>query len=130
MEPARRLINWTTATIGASIRVVVSYTNGNGHPESIASAATAPVANVNEPAGGTVPIGGTAAVDLALTASANLSDHVGLGTLHYQWQHDGGSGFTDIGTDQSTYTPVSGDIGDAIRVVVKATPTVTARSSR
>ena len=72
----------------------------------------------NTPPTGTVTITGTAAEDHVLTAVSTLSDADGLGTLHYQWQHDVGSGFVNVGADQSTYTLGDGDIGGTVRVEV------------
>ena len=58
--------------------------------ESVASAATAAVTNVNDAPTGTVTISGTAPEDQVLTASNTLADADGLGAISYQWQRDGG----------------------------------------
>uniref|UniRef100_UPI0005631422 Ig-like domain-containing protein n=1 Tax=Mesorhizobium sp. WSM3224 TaxID=1040986 RepID=UPI0005631422 len=42
------------ADVGATVRVVASYTDGHGTPESVASAATASIANVNDAPTGSV----------------------------------------------------------------------------
>ena len=104
------------------VRVVVSYTDGGGTAEAATSAATAAVAAVNDPHTGGVSITGTATEDQVLTAdTSTLADVDGLGTLHYQWQHDVGSGFVNIGADQATYTLGDGDVGGVVRVVVSYT---------
>src|SRR4051812_29076321 len=72
----------------------------------------------NNPPSGTVTITGAAAKDRVLTANSTLADIDGIGTLHYQWQHDVGSGFVNVGADQSTYTLGDADIGGTVRVVV------------
>ncbi len=56
------------ADVGASIRVVASYPDGHGTPESIPSTATGAVANVNDLPTGSVTIAGTATEDQTLTA--------------------------------------------------------------
>jgi Ca2+-binding RTX toxin-like protein len=110
------------ADVGAQIRVVVSYTDGQGVFESETSGPTAAVANVNDAPTGTVSITGTAAEDQVLTADAStLADADGLGVLHYQWQRDSGSGFVNVGTDQGTYALGDADVGAAIRVVTTYT---------
>jgi hypothetical protein len=78
------------------------------------------------PAHRTVTITGTAAEDQVLMAVSTLADVDVLGTLHYQWQHDVGSGFNNVGADQSTYTLGNSDIGGTVRVV-SCIPTPVAR---
>ena len=91
-----------------AISVVASYTDGHGTPESVASAPTAAVANVNDAPTGAVTISGTATEDQVLTASNTLADADGLGTISYQWQRDG----VDIaGATGTTYTLGDADVG-------------------
>jgi Ca2+-binding RTX toxin-like protein len=108
--------------VGGTVRVVVSYTDGQGFAESATSASTAAIANVNDPHTGGVSITGTAEADQVLTAdTTTLADADGLGTLHYQWQRDSGSGFVNVGSDQSTYALAALDVGAVIRVVTSYT---------
>ena len=108
--------------VGGVVRVIVSYTDGHGTAESATSAATAVIANVNAPHTGGVTIAGTATENQVLTANtATLVDPDVLGTLHYQWQRDSGSGFVNVGTDQATYTLGDADVGGIVRVVVSYT---------
>ena len=109
------------ADVGGVVRVVISYTDGQGFAESANSAWTAVIANVNDPHTGGAAVSGTAAEDQVLTAVSTLADADGLGTLHYQWQHDIGSGFVNVGADQSTYTLGDADIGGVVRVVISYT---------
>ena len=109
------------ADVGGMVRVVVSYTDGQGFAESATSAATAAVAAVNDPHTGGAAITGTATENQVLTAVSTLADADGLGTLHYQWQHDVGSGFVNVGADQSTYTLGDADVGGVVRVVISYT---------
>jgi VCBS repeat-containing protein len=109
--------------VGAVIRVVVSYVDQQGTAEAKTSAATAPVANGNDPHTGGVSITGTATEDQVLTAVSTLADLDGLGTLHYQWQRNTGSGFVNVvgALDQATYTLGDADVGGTVRVVVSYT---------
>jgi Ca2+-binding RTX toxin-like protein len=106
------------ADVGGVVRVVISYTDGQGFSESATSSGTAAIANVNDVHTGGASITGTAAEDGVLTAVSTIADADGLGTLHYQWQHDVGGGFVNVGADQSTYTLGDGDIGGVVRVVI------------
>ena len=104
--------------VGASITVVVSYTDGNGSGEFVTSAAVGPVANVNDAPTGSVTISGTPTEDQTLTASNTLADADGLGVISYQWQRDG----VDIaGATASTYTLLDADVGATITVVASYT---------
>jgi VCBS repeat-containing protein len=110
------------ADVGKAVRVVVSYTDGQGSSETSTSTDTAPIAAINDVPTGTVSITGTTTEDQVLTAVSTLADVDGLGTLHYQWQRDiGGGSYVDVGTDQSTYTLGDADVGKAVRVVVSYT---------
>jgi Ca2+-binding RTX toxin-like protein len=110
------------ADVGATMRVAVSYTDGQGTVETITSAVTALVANVNDAPAGGVTIAGTATEDEVLTAdTSTLTDADGLGTPHYQWQRSNGVGFDDVGLDQATYTLGDADVGTTLRVVVRYT---------
>ncbi|HWW27896.1 MAG TPA: M10 family metallopeptidase C-terminal domain-containing protein [Caulobacter sp.] len=109
------------ADVGGTVRVVVSYTDGQGFANSVTSAASAAISGVNDPHTGGASITGTATEDQVLTAVSTLADVDGLGTLHYQWQHDVGSGYVNVGTDQSTYTLGDADVGGLVRVVISYT---------
>ncbi|PIB93995.1 DUF4347 domain-containing protein [Caulobacter sp. FWC2] len=107
--------------VGGSVRVVVSYTDGQGFSNSVTSTGSSAIAGVNDPHTGGASVTGTVTENQVLTAVSTLADIDGLGTLHYQWQHDVGSGFVNIGTDQSTYTLGDADVGGVVRVVVSYT---------
>ncbi len=78
------------ADVGTNIRVVVSYTDGNGTAESLTSAAVGPVANVNDAPSGAPVVTGTPTEDQTLTANtATIADADGLGAFSYQWQRNG-----------------------------------------
>ncbi|WP_179759136.1 DUF4347 domain-containing protein, partial [Hoeflea halophila] len=79
------------ADVGRAISVKVSYTDGNGTAEGpLTSAATAPVANVNDAPAGVPAITGTVTENETLTAdTSGISDNDGLGAFSYQWMRDG-----------------------------------------
>ena len=97
---------------------MASYTDGHGTPESVTSAATAAVANVNDAPVGAVTISGTATEDQVLTASNTLTDADGLGAITYQWLRDGSD---IVGATSSTYTLGDADVGAAISVMASYT---------
>ncbi|MFZ0269061.1 M10 family metallopeptidase C-terminal domain-containing protein [Caulobacter sp.] len=107
--------------VGGTVRVVVSYTDQQGTAETVTSAATAAIAGVNDPHTGGASITGTATEDQVLTAVSTLADVDGLGALHYQWQHDIGGGYVNVGADQATYTLSDSDVGGLVRVVISYT---------
>jgi predicted outer membrane repeat protein len=103
--------------VGTTISVVASYTDGGGTLESVASAATAPVANLNDDPTGTVTITGTPTEDETLTASNNLADEDGLGTISYQWRSNG----ANVGTGGVTFNLTQAAVGTTISVVASYT---------
>lgn len=106
------------ADVAAEITVVASYTDGGATNESVISAATSVVINVNNAPTGSVSVAGTPTEGETLTASNNLADTDGLGVISYQWQRDG----QDIGrASDATYTLVQDDVGKAISVVASYT---------
>ena len=112
------------ADVGRNIRLVVNYTDGGGRTESVTSAATTLVTNVNDEPTGSVTIDGKMEEDQTLTANVdNVTDADGLGAFSYQWQRSDGSGdFENIANATGeTYTLGDADVGRNIRVVVNYT---------
>ncbi len=109
------------ADVGAAITVTVSWTDDGGTEESLTSAATAAVTDVNDAPTGSVTISGTATQGQTLTAdTSGIADEDGLGTFAYQWKRDG----TDIeGATGETYVLAQADVGAAITVTVTWTDT-------
>ncbi len=111
----------TQADVGSVITVVVSWTDAGGTSESLTSAATASVANVNDLPTGAVTITGTATQGQTLTAdTGTIVDPDGPSSLtfSYQWKRGG----TDInGATSSTYIMTQADVGSVITVVVSWT---------
>ncbi len=109
----------TQDDVGSTIKVQVSYTDGAGTNETLVSAATASVANVNDDPVGSVVVTGTAMVGETLSADASgISDADGLGAFSYRWRR--GILFVP-GETSSTYVLSHLDVGFTIRAVVSYT---------
>lgn len=106
------------ADVDSTITVTASYTDGQGTAESITSAATAAVANVNDPPTGGVTISGTPTEDQTLTAANTLADEDGLGSISYQWKR---GGVAISGATASTHTLTQADVGSTITVTASYT---------
>ena len=104
----------TQADVGQTMAVRVNYTDLQGTPESLISASTTAVVNVNDPTVGSVTINNlTPDLLRTLTVSNNLTDPDGtLALVGYQWQSapDGTNVWIDIvgATGNSFTTNTSG----------------------
>ncbi|MFT7288296.1 MAG: hypothetical protein ACI87W_002414, partial [Halieaceae bacterium] len=78
----------TQADVGNAVTVTASYTDQGGFAESVASAASGAVADVNDAPEGLVLIAGELVVDQTLSASNTLSDVDGMGDVTYTWKAD------------------------------------------
>ena len=109
----------TQAEVDEFVRVSVSYTDGGGTAESLTSAATNAVANVNDGPTGMPTITGTATQGMTLTADISaIMDEDGLGTFTYQWR----AGNTNIkDATASTFVLTQAQVGATITVVVSYT---------
>ena len=106
------------ADVGAVITVIASYTDDQGTAESVSSAGTSAVTNVNNTPTGSVNIGGTPTEDQTLTASNTLADVDGMGPVSYQWYRDG---VAIVGATASTYTLGDADVGTTMTVAASYT---------
>ena len=106
----------TEAEVGKTISVIASYTDGHSTLETVTSAATSAVANLNDAPTGSVTITGTATQGQTLTASNTLADADTLGTITYTWKADG----TGVGTG-TTYLLTEAEVGKAITVTASYT---------
>ena len=111
---------------GKTIKVTVSFTDGEGNPETLTSEATGVVtAEPNTKATGAPIIDGIARVGGTLTADiSGISDDDGLTNVafSYQWTRNDGSGDTEIqDATGSSYTLVKADEGKTIKVRVSFT---------
>ncbi len=107
------------ADVGALMSVRVSYTDGGGTTETVTSAATAAVANVNDTPTGAPQITGTTTEGQTLSANtATIADADGLGLFSYQWNRDG---VAISGATAGSYTLVNADVGSVITLTVAYT---------
>ncbi len=115
---------------GKTIKVLVSFSDDAGNPESLASdtvvvPSTSAQQEENTPATGAPTIAGTAQVGETLTAEiSGIADADGLSNPNftYQWVSCGGP--TDVcilGATDSTYTLVAEDGGKSVKVIVSFT---------
>ena len=108
----------TQTEVGKAITVKAGYTDGFSTVESVGSAATTAVANVNDLPTGSVTISGTASTGQTLTASSNtLADLDGITPpITYQWKANG--------------TVISGATGSTyLLTLAEANKTITATAS-
>ncbi len=101
------------AEVGKTITVKASYKDRQGTAEAVSSAATTAVLNINDAPTGSVTIKGTPTRRQTLTASNNLDDADGLGSITYQWQANG-----KVITDEKgkTFTLGEAQVGKTITV--------------
>ena len=107
------------------IRVVVSYTDGQGTAESVTSAASAAVADITLAFTSTASISGTAQEGSTLTAVNGTLNDSDASVTSYQWQASTDSGATwsniTLNGTGSTYTAIEADEGHLLRVIETAT---------
>lgn len=109
----------TDSDVGSEITVTVSYTDAFGTNESLTSAASATVTNINDAPVGLPVINGTEQEDQTLSvATASISDADGLGSFSYQWLRDGDE---ISGATSNVYTLVDDDVDNHISVRVSYT---------
>ena len=111
---------------GKTLTVTVSFTDGEGNPETLSSDPTGAVeAKPNTRATGAPAIDGIARVGETLTAdTSGIDDDDGLDSaaFAYQWTRNDGSGDTNItGATGATYTLTGDDEGKTIKVTVSFT---------
>ena len=79
----------TQADVGKTLSVVVGYVDGQGNTETLVSAATAAIINLNDAPTGSLAISGTAKTGNTLRLDNTLADADGLGSFTYQWLANG-----------------------------------------
>ena len=73
--------------VGKTLRVVLTYLDGQGNLETLTSAATSPVINVNDKPTGVVRLTGESAEDSALILDvSDVYDEDGMGPFNFTWQ--------------------------------------------
>ena len=109
------------SVVGLPLRVVVTFNDLEGAPEQVASAATGPVANVNDAPVGAPTISSNTPTSTCRSPSARAPS---LTTTESQRRSvSNGSAATprSLGRTSTTYVPVDADIGQTLRVVVTYT---------
>jgi len=112
--------------VGKQLRVTVSYTDDGGTLETVTSAATAAVTNVNDPPLGTIQVDDTSPTEtLTLTALVETifdEDGTTTSTFEVQWMVDNGSGWENIdGATDLVFTPSQDEVNKPLKVVVHYT---------
>lgn len=108
----------TESQVGKTINVAAIYTDGHGTVESVSSAATIAVGNINDAPTGTVTITGTPTLGQVLTASNTIADPDGLGAISYQWS---AAGVAISGATSNTFTLGSAQVGKTVKVTASYT---------
>jgi hypothetical protein len=113
----------TQDDVGLGVRAVATYTDNGGGAETVVSAASAAVANINDDPSGAVSVTGEVEQGATLTASNTLADADGMGAVTYQWQRsDGAGGWIDIAdATGTTYGLTQADVGVTVRAVASYT---------
>ena len=102
------------AQVGHLITVAASYTDGGATAESVSSATTLAVANVNDAPTGLPTVSGSAVAGSTLTVDASgIADADGLGVFSYAWKADGAAISGATGT---AFTLGSAQVGHLITV--------------
>lgn len=115
----------TQAHVGKAITVVASYTDALGQDESVTSAATVKVANVQDPCTGSLNILGSATQGETLTADVYLVDEDGIASIGYQWLLDGDP---LLDATQKTLLLGQAQVGHSMGLKVTATDTFGAQT--
>ncbi|KEJ87726.1 beta strand repeat-containing protein, partial [Sulfitobacter donghicola] len=97
----------TQRDVGNFVTVEVTYTDGSGQAEKLISSQTGPIANVNDPVGGTLIVGGGLREGEQLSVDPAITDEDGLGPISYQWFRDNVAVSGQTGT---TYTLGADDV--------------------
>ena len=102
--------------VGKAITVLARYLDQHGKMETVSSAPSAGVVNVNDAPTGSVTISGIAGEGRTLTASNTLADADGIadGAIIYQWQADG---VDIVGATGGSFVLGAAQIGKSITVV-------------
>ena len=107
------------AEVGLALRVRATFIDGAGVTETVYSAATAPVANINDLPVGLPVVTGTATEDQVLSVvTSGITDPDGLGTFSYAWTRNG---VTIAGAAGASITLGDADVSSLIRSVVSYT---------
>ena len=108
-----------SAEEGKQVRVLVTYTDGQGFAEAFTTdAVSVPFVDEGDAA---FSITGTLAVGQTINVTSTAADPDGNGSFTYVWQSFNGRSWSDIGTDASSYKLSAVDEGKQIRVQIAYT---------
>jgi Ca2+-binding RTX toxin-like protein len=112
--------------VGQRLRLVVEFRDHHGVQESVTSAATAAVTNVNDAPTGEPRLDDTNPQQgrVVSSRSGSITDRDGLEavTFSHQWQQGDGTNWTNIaGATGASFAPNADQVGQRIRVVVSYT---------
>ncbi len=109
------------ADVGQQVRAVASYSDGGSTVETVASAPTAAVLNVNDAPTGYASITGVRLQGQKLTVQYAIDDVDGIGDIRFQWQRSqsaGNSAWLNIGgANAGSYETDEADVGKSLRVL-------------
>ena len=109
----------TQQDVGASVSGKVTYVDGGGITESLATSATAIIENVNDAPTGSIIISGSNSEGSTLTLdTSSVVDEDGLGSLTIVWK---AGDIAITGANTSTYILTSSEIGKTISAQVSYT---------
>ncbi len=127
-------LNWTTlgtgntytlqeAQVGKQIKVNALYTDGHGTSESVSSAPSSAVVNVNDAPTGGVVITGALKQGETLKATNSIQDPDGVGAITYQWQSsfDGVNWTNTLISAGDTFTLTEREVNRQISVIASYT---------
>ncbi len=103
----------TQADVGNFITVEITYTDGEGKAEKLVSRQSGPVANVNDPATGSLILNGDLLLGETLILDPAIADDDGVGTISYQWYRDG---VAVSGQTATSYTLGAADVEKQLSV--------------
>ncbi|MDG0996930.1 MAG: cadherin-like domain-containing protein, partial [Gammaproteobacteria bacterium] len=109
----------TQSEVGKAITMTVNYVDDLGAQESVTSAMSTPVTNINDvPEGNVVITGGSRVGDTLTADTSKVTDTDGIGEFTYQWQD---AGINIDGATSETYLLEADKAGTTIRVIVSYT---------
>lgn len=111
------------AQVGLALRVLASFVDDGGNPETVMSDVTALVSNINDAPTGVPTIDNSAPTSnqVLSVSTAGIADADGMvGVVYaYQWQAGNGTAFSNIaGATSETFTLTAAQTGQQVRVVV------------
>ena len=106
----------TQSEVGQFLRTVVRYTDAYGEEESVASAVTAAVGNINDPVSGSIRLLGSPSKGQIFSVdTTSILDEDGVGEFSYQWFS---GGVAIDGANGTTFIPGDDEVNKSLKVEV------------